>query len=189
MSTKARGSCWCRCSCWRPARSSPAISPRIDFVGDGRAEFWKQRDPGAAGARFDRRGRAQLPALIDFLPLIAGVLGIATRLSLLYRCDPAIPAAAGDAIPRALPVPAQQMVFRRALRPALRAAAPLRSATGCGRPATARSSTGSAPTASPRATRELAREASRLQTGYVYHYAFAMLIGVVALVTWYLFPR
>ena len=25
----------------------------------------------------------------------------------------------------------------------------------------------------------------RLQTGYVYHYAFAMLIGVAALVTWY----
>ena len=27
----------------------------------------------------------------------------------------------------------------------------------------------------------------RLQTGYVYHYAFAMLIGVAALVTWYMF--
>ena len=35
----------------------------------------------------------------------------------------------------------------------------------------------------------LESEASRLQTGYVYHYAFAMLIGVVALVTWYLLPR
>jgi NADH-quinone oxidoreductase subunit L len=33
----------------------------------------------------------------------------------------------------------------------------------------------------------LARRAGRLQTGYVYHYAFAMLIGVVGLVTWYLF--
>ena len=29
----------------------------------------------------------------------------------------------------------------------------------------------------------------RLQTGYVYHYAFAMLIGVVALVTWYFLCR
>jgi NADH-quinone oxidoreductase subunit L len=28
-----------------------------------------------------------------------------------------------------------------------------------------------------------------MQTGYVYHYAFAMLIGVVALVSWYLFLR
>ena len=33
----------------------------------------------------------------------------------------------------------------------------------------------------------LARRAGRLQTGYVYHYAFAMLIGVVGLITWYLF--
>jgi NADH-quinone oxidoreductase subunit L len=32
-----------------------------------------------------------------------------------------------------------------------------------------------------------ARRAVRLQTGYVYHYAFAMLIGVVLLVSWYLF--
>jgi len=35
-------------------------------------------------------------------------------------------------------------------------------------------------------TRNLAQRAGRLQTGYVYHYAFAMLIGVVAIVTWYL---
>jgi len=33
----------------------------------------------------------------------------------------------------------------------------------------------------------LARRAGRLQTGYVYHYAFAMLIGVVILITWYMF--
>jgi NADH-quinone oxidoreductase subunit L len=35
-------------------------------------------------------------------------------------------------------------------------------------------------------TRRLSVAASRLQTGYLYHYAFAMLIGVVALVSWYL---
>ncbi len=33
----------------------------------------------------------------------------------------------------------------------------------------------------------VARRAVRLQTGYLYHYAFAMLIGVAALVTWYMF--
>ena len=38
-------------------------------------------------------------------------------------------------------------------------------------------------------TRDLARQASRLQTGYLYHYAFAMMIGLVVLVTWYLLPR
>ena len=32
---------------------------------------------------------------------------------------------------------------------------------------------------------DAARGAIRLQTGYVYHYAFAMLIGVVALVSYF----
>jgi NADH-quinone oxidoreductase subunit L len=31
--------------------------------------------------------------------------------------------------------------------------------------------------------------AVRLQSGYVYHYAFAMLVGVAALVTWFLFSK
>jgi NADH-quinone oxidoreductase subunit L len=34
---------------------------------------------------------------------------------------------------------------------------------------------------------DVANRAVRLQTGYVYHYAFAMLIGVAALVTWAMF--
>ncbi|MBT5077150.1 MAG: NADH-quinone oxidoreductase subunit L, partial [Rhodospirillales bacterium] len=38
-----------------------------------------------------------------------------------------------------------------------------------------------------RATLSLAKRASRLQSGYVYHYAFAMLIGIAALVTLFLF--
>ncbi|MEE8533371.1 MAG: NADH-quinone oxidoreductase subunit L, partial [Alphaproteobacteria bacterium] len=33
---------------------------------------------------------------------------------------------------------------------------------------------------------DLARWATRLQSGYLYHYAFAMLMGVAGLVTWYL---
>jgi NADH-quinone oxidoreductase subunit L len=34
---------------------------------------------------------------------------------------------------------------------------------------------------------DVTRGAVRLQSGYVYHYAFAMLIGVAALITWYMF--
>ena len=34
---------------------------------------------------------------------------------------------------------------------------------------------------------DVTRSAVRLQSGYVYQYAFAMLLGVAALVTWYLF--
>ncbi len=36
------------------------------------------------------------------------------------------------------------------------------------------------------ATLDLARRVSRIQSGYVYHYVFAMLIGVVLLISWYL---
>jgi NADH-quinone oxidoreductase subunit L len=35
----------------------------------------------------------------------------------------------------------------------------------------------------------LARRAAAVQTGYLYHYAFAMLTGVVVLITWYLFQH
>ncbi len=37
------------------------------------------------------------------------------------------------------------------------------------------------------ATLNLARRAKALQSGYVYHYAFAMLIGLVVLASWFLF--
>ena len=33
----------------------------------------------------------------------------------------------------------------------------------------------------------LARRAARLQSGYIYHYAFAMLVGVAVLVTLFMF--
>ena len=33
----------------------------------------------------------------------------------------------------------------------------------------------------------MTRNVVRLQSGYLYHYAFAMLIGVAALITWFMF--
>ena len=34
---------------------------------------------------------------------------------------------------------------------------------------------------------DASRQVTRIQTGYLYHYAFAMLIGATALVTWLMF--
>lgn len=34
---------------------------------------------------------------------------------------------------------------------------------------------------------DVTRNVVRLQTGYLYHYAFAMLIGVAGLITWFMF--
>ena len=36
---------------------------------------------------------------------------------------------------------------------------------------------------------DVTRNVVRLQTGYLYHYAFAMLIGAAALITWFMFSR
>ena len=36
-------------------------------------------------------------------------------------------------------------------------------------------------------SQKAAKQVSRLQTGYVFQYAFAMLIGVVVLATWFFF--
>ncbi len=33
---------------------------------------------------------------------------------------------------------------------------------------------------------DVTRQFVRLQTGYLYHYAFVMLVGVTALITWYM---
>ena len=35
----------------------------------------------------------------------------------------------------------------------------------------------------------IARRAARMQSGYLYHYAFAMLLGLAGVVTWFLFVR
>ena len=38
-----------------------------------------------------------------------------------------------------------------------------------------------------RSVLDVTRNVVRLQSGYLYHYAFAMLIGAVALITWFMF--
>ena len=34
---------------------------------------------------------------------------------------------------------------------------------------------------------DVTRGVVRLQTGYLYHYAFAMMIGIAALISWFMF--
>ena len=83
------------------------------FVGHERGEFWKHAI--LVLPQHDSLAKAEdMTGIIEFLPLIAGVLGIATAY-LCYSIEPEHPGAARDAVPRALPVPAQQVVLRRAL--------------------------------------------------------------------------
>ncbi len=63
---------------------------------------------------------------------------------------------------------------------------PSGSAASCERRATASSSTAFGPDGVSKAVIETTGKVVKLQTGYIYNYAFTMLIGVAALVTWYL---
>ena len=156
------------------------------FVGDGRALFWKSSILVLPG--HDSIGAAEeLTGIIEFLPLIAAALGIATAY-LCYSIDPAIPARLALQY-RAIYLFLLNKWYFDELYDRLFVKSAFSLGEGLWKTGDGVIIDGFGPDGVAAATRELAREASRLQTGYVYHYAFAMLIGVVALVTWYLLPR
>jgi NADH-quinone oxidoreductase subunit L len=156
------------------------------FVGEGRAAFWKsailvlpQHDAIAASEHNS--------LLIDYLPLIAGVAGIALAY-VCYMLRPGIPAALAIRF-RALYLFLLNKWYFDELYDRLFVRSAFTLGDGLWKTGDGKVIDGLGPDGIAATTRELAREASRLQTGYVYHYAFAMLIGVVALITWYLIPR
>src|SRR5437667_212091 len=129
----------------------------------------------------------ELTGIIEFLPLIAAALGIATAY-LCYSIDPGIPARLTLQY-RAIYLFLLNKWYFDELYDRLFVKSAFSLGDGLWKTGDGMIIDGLGPDGIAAATRELAREASRLQTGYVYHYAFAMLIGVVALVTWYLLPR
>jgi NADH-quinone oxidoreductase subunit L len=156
------------------------------FVGHDRGEFWKHSI--LVLPEHDSLAKAEhLHGIIEFLPLIAGVLGIATAY-LCYSIEPDIPARLAMQY-RALYQFLLNKWYFDELYDRLFVRTAFTLGDGLWKTGDGKIIDGLGPDGIAAAATELAREASRLQTGYVYHYAFAMLIGVVALVTWYLLPR
>ena len=156
------------------------------FVGEARGEFWKnsifvlpQHDSVAHAE--------EVSAFIAYLPLVAAVSGIAMAY-LCYALEPGIPGRLAMRF-RSLYLFLLNKWYFDELYDRLFVRTAFTLGDGLWKGGDGRIIDGFGPDGIAAATRELAREASRLQTGYVYHYAFAMLIGVVALVTWYLLPR
>jgi NADH-quinone oxidoreductase subunit L len=156
------------------------------FVGEGRGEFWKHSI--LVLPQHDSIGRAEeVSAFIAYLPLVAALLGIAIAY-LCYSLEPGIPVRLATRF-RALYLFLLNKWYFDELYDLLFVRTAFTLGDGLWKGGDGMIIDGFGPDGISAATRELAREASRLQTGYVYHYAFAMLIGVVALVTWYLLPR
>ncbi|MGC2523064.1 MAG: NADH-quinone oxidoreductase subunit L [Stellaceae bacterium] len=156
------------------------------FVGGGSADFWKSAI--LVLPSHDALAKAeQIPAVVAYLPLICGVAGIATAY-VFYIVNPRIPVRLAQQFRLLYLFILNKWYFdelydRLFVRPAVALG------DGLWKGGDGLLIDGLGPNGIAAVTRDLARQASRLQTGYVYHYAFVMLIGVAAFVTWYLLPH
>jgi NADH-quinone oxidoreductase subunit L len=154
------------------------------FVGEDRAAFWgnsilvlSEHDP--------LENTHHIPAIIGMLPLIAGVLGIAVAYY-CYMFRPDLPA-----IIAARFRPLYLFLLDKWYFDELYDRLFVRTAFWGGRflwkQGDGATIDGLGPDGISAQTIAMAVRAGRLQTGYLYHYAFAILIGAVIMVSWYLF--
>lgn len=155
-----------------------------NFVGDASAQFW-----GHAILILDvhpaMENAHHVPAWVKYSPLVVGGAGILLAW-LLYVAKPDIP---GNLAERFRPV--YLFSFNKWYFDELYDKVFVRTGFYLGRNLWKVGDgvliDGIGPDGIAAAVRHLARRISAVQTGYLYHYAFGMMIGVVALITWYLF--
>ncbi len=126
-----------------------------------------------------------VPFWVKLLPIVVGVAGIAGAY-LAYVMIPGIPGVVSTMLK-----PIHALFFRKwffdELYDAIATRPSLRLGRGLWKGGDGAVIDGFGPDGLSKASLLAAQRISRLQTGYVYHYAFVMLIGVAALVSWYLF--
>src|SRR4051812_14294738 len=154
------------------------------FVGEKMHEFWGEALFFAPDNHVPHEAH-DVPTWVALLPLLAGLIGIGfSFIAYMKRTDlPAKMAAAFG--------PIYTFVYNKWFFDELFDATLVNPAKALGRilwkGGDGAIIDGLGPDGISKVTVNLAGRASKLQTGYVYHYAFAMMIGVVALVSWYLF--
>ena len=155
------------------------------FVGEGRESFWREAIL-VLHSQDSIEAAHHSPEWVGLLPLIAGLIGLAASW-LFYIRMPSLPGVVAGAFK-----PLYQLFFRKWYFDEIYAALLVRPAFVIGR-ALWKGGDGAiidrlGPDGIAAATSVgISRRASRLESGYVYHYAFVMVIGVVALVSWYVF--
>jgi NADH-quinone oxidoreductase subunit L len=156
------------------------------FVGEGSADFWRgsivvlPSHPALKAAE-------NVPFWVSALPLLAGLIGIAVAWYGYIR-DPNMPRQAAKSFDALYLFLLNKWYFDEIydffiVRPTFWLGRVLwRQGDGT-------VIDGFGPDGLAAATTDLSQRASRLQSGYVFHYAFAMVIGLAIFVTWYLFWR
>ncbi|HEX9462018.1 MAG TPA: NADH-quinone oxidoreductase subunit L [Alphaproteobacteria bacterium] len=153
------------------------------FVGEKSAEFWRESIL-VLPQHNSIEAAHHLSGWIGLAPLLVGLIGIGLAYGFYIR-DPRIPARLAQRF-----AGLYQFLLNKWYFDELYDALFVRPAFGLGRGFWKKGDEavidGLGPDALAANTLKLARRAAALQTGYIYHYAFAMLIGVVLLVTWYM---
>ncbi len=152
------------------------------FVGEGRAEFWRASVLVLEGNDTIEAAH-NVPDWVKLLPLVMAVGGIALAW-LMYIRRPDLPARLAQRFRPVYLFLLNKWYFDEFYDWAfVRPAHVL--GRGLWKSGDGALIDGVGPDGVAAAALDLARRFSRLQTGYLYHYAFAMLIGVAGLVTWY----
>jgi NADH-quinone oxidoreductase subunit L len=153
------------------------------FVGEARAEFWGSSifvAPGHDSIEAAHKG----PEWVGILPLLVGVLGIGLAY-VFYIFRPTWPAAWATGL-----APLYQLIFRKYYFDEIYDFLFVRRAFDLGRIFWKRGDVGIIDAFGPDGISSLTRSVSagfsRLQSGYLFHYALAMLVGVLILTTFYL---
>ena len=156
------------------------------FVGDGREAFWGE----AIRVLADNdtiEGAHHVPLWVKLLPLVMAVSGIGLAY-VMYMLRPDLP---GVVVRMFKPIHTfffnkwffDELYDRIFVRPAVYLG------YGFWKAGDGAVIDGVGPDGVAAMTRNLAKRFSALQSGYLYHYAFAMLIGVVVLASWYIFTQ
>jgi NADH-quinone oxidoreductase subunit L len=156
---------------------------RYFFIGE--SEFWR----GAVALAFGHHpeGEHQIPLLIEFAPLLLTIAGFAIAY-FFYIVKPDLPAKLA-----ARKGPVYTFLYRKWYFDELYDFLFVRPAKAFGRIlwkwGDGKFIDGLGPDGIAARILDLTRGAVKLQSGYVYHYAFAMLIGVVGLMTYFVVGR
>ncbi|OAN49468.1 NADH-quinone oxidoreductase subunit L [Magnetospirillum moscoviense] len=154
------------------------------FVGHDRAEFWKSAILVTA-AHPTMENLHHIPSWVATLPTVVAVSGIALAY-ILYMFAPSVPGMLAKSFNGIYLFLLNKWYFDELydflfVRPAFKLG------RGLWKGGDGALIDGVGPDGVAAATKAIAGKVGRLQSGYLYHYAFAMLIGVATFVTWYMF--
>ncbi|MGH7044839.1 MAG: NADH-quinone oxidoreductase subunit L [Stellaceae bacterium] len=156
------------------------------FVGDNSVGFWKSSIL-ALPQHYSRAELETVPSLLRYLPAFAGVLGLVIAY-VFYIVDPRLPARLTSRF-RALYLFVLNKWYFDELFDWVLVGPAFMLGDGLWKSGDGAVIDGLGPDGISAVTRDLARQASRFQSGYLYHYAFVMMLGLVGFVTWFFFPR